>query len=128
MADLTPATTDDLKTRRDALAKEIEAIDLILGTPSGNGAAPKRRARAKTTAEGGVGFRGAIKEVLSENPQGLKPSEVGPKLEAKLEARGTPYTAKTRLNLRVSNELHRMFNNDQVHRTGTGKYKPLKAD
>ena len=125
MPDLSPATRKDLEARRALLVKEVEAFDLILGKPSGNGVSPKRRALVKTTAEGGVGFRGAIKEVLNENPQGLKPSEVAPKLEAKLEARGTPYTAKTRLNLRVSNELHRMFNSDQVHRTGTGKYKPL---
>lgn len=128
MPDLSPATRKDLEVRRTALAMELGAIDLILGRPSGNGASPKRRARVKTTAEGGVGFRGAIREVLNENCQGLRPSEVTPKLEAKLEARGTPYTGNTRLKMRVSNELHRMSVIGQVHRTGTGRYKPVKDD
>jgi len=58
------------------------------------------------------GFRGQIRDVLRESQKGLRPSDVTKKLKEKR----VPYTGKTDLNVRVCNDLNKMFRNGSIKR------------
>lgn len=123
MKTLTPETITELQARRDALVRELAALDELLNDTQGGviRATPQRRIRRTAAllnpASGHTGFRQRIREILAANPGGMRPIEV----RAELERTGFVQTGKTKLSIRVPNELHRMMRNGELEQKD-GKY------
>ena len=70
-----------------------------------------------------VGFRDAVREILRDVGKGMRPRDV----TLELKKRNFPYTAKTDMNVRVSNELHRMVNSNQIRKRGKLYYSLISS-
>ena len=149
MAEYTAHTRQELTARRDLLAEEVSersqgldalakelnalvddltALDRILGEGSPSGTeGTKRFEQVRRVAllkarpgSGHSGFRDRVRDVVTANPSGMKPAGV----TAKLVESGFVQTGKTRLSVRVQNELHRLWKNGELDRTN-GEYRPV---
>jgi len=132
-ADIPASAMKALQSRRhtvvkqlDSLAKELAALDLVLGEGEPRGGVRvvvrKRRRVAELkepSGSGHTGFRDRVRKILAAHPKGLRPAEA----RAEVEHSGFVPAGKTKLAVRVPNELHRLVRIGEVERTQNGKYR-----
>jgi hypothetical protein len=110
------ADIDKLQAKRRALEWKIRRLmpatadQVITPLPKRLNGATKEPAVKESPAD--IGFRDQIRNVLRESAKGLRPSDITKKLKEKR----IPYTGKTDLNVRVCNDLNKMFRSGNLKR------------
>jgi hypothetical protein len=133
------AQVREAEFRREAGQIKLEALQSALGPGAPNGgAAAQDTHKGQTTLFPGtgsmsmtgvlanaagvtVGFRDAIRVVLTDAPKGLRPTEV----YKKLTERGVVYKGKTDPTNRTGNELRRMVREGHARKRGKLYYALL---
>jgi len=115
----------DDKLRALDLLKDRKFLDFVLSTTSnGGGDASASPASAQATPHSGL--RAAIRAVLADSAQPMKPLEVTAKLYDQGHGGGRDLKW---LKLRVSQEMHRMMDKQkQLKRLPSGRYRLVSSE
>ncbi len=122
-----------LEANRRALEYKVNRLSPD-SNPSPASAVPKAPLRSNgeattvvDTTSASAGFRENIRNLLRGTPKGMKPIDV----TKKLVANGLNYNGKTDLNVRVANDLNKMFRSGSIKRRAGHYYialEPTNAD